>query len=193
MQSKRNSKLKKHLTRALSLMLAFALALSTPLTTHAGVGDAGDNTGGGTGGMSGSTSTLAWSQNHQGYRLYIIDQDFVRISKVYDFYYSEPQGVGTVLRDTRFDGPNSPVTDSLENVYPISELQEWCDSEFDVPTPTKLVNGTRIGNGQEFKEWFFAGQRGTSIPGGGNGSGGGNGGNTGGNPYKGLFFCSKLD
>ena len=53
MQSKHNSKLKRHLTRALSLMLAFALALSTPLTTHAtgGVRDKGDNTGGGGGDM----------------------------------------------------------------------------------------------------------------------------------------------
>lgn len=174
MQLQHNSKLKKHLTRALSLMLAFALALSTPLTTHAGVGDAGDNTGGGEGGMSGSTSTLAWSSSAQGYRLYIIDENFVRISPTYDFYYSTPSA-GTYCWDTRFDGPSSPT----EHYYAdISQLQEWCDSTTGVPTPTKLSNGTRIGNGQEFKDWFFAGREGTSIPGGGNGSGG-SGGNTG--------------
>lgn len=177
MQLQHNSKLKKHLTRALSLMLAFALALSTPLTTHADVGDSGDNTGGGAGGMSGSTSALAWSQNHQGYRIYVINSDFVRISPTYDFYYSTPTDIGDQCYSTRFDDASSP---NEKYRYPIDKLKEWCDSEFDVPTPTKLVNGTRVGNGQEFKEWFFAGQAGTSIPGGGNGSGGNNGGNTGG-------------
>lgn len=176
MQLQHNSKLKKHLTRALSLMLAFALALSTPLTTHADVGDSGDNTGGGGGGMSGSTSTLAWSSNAQGYRMYIIDKNFVRISPTYDFYYSTPSA-GTYCWDTRFDGPSSPT----EHYYAdISQLKEWCDSEFDVPAPTKLSNGERVGNGQEFKEWFFAGEEGTRIPGGGNGSGGNGNNNTGG-------------
>ncbi len=180
MQLQHNSKLKKHLTRALSLMLAFALALSTPLTTHADVGDSGDNTGGGGGGMSGSTSSLAWSQYHQGYRLYVINQDFVRISKVYDFTYSTP-AAGTYDRTTRFDGPDSPSTDKFENLYLIQDLQSWCDSTDQVPTPTKLSNGNRIGNGQEFKMWFFAGKPGSSIDtGNGSGSGGGNGtGNTG--------------
>ena len=178
MQSKHNSKLKKHLTRALSLMLAFALALSTPLTTHADVGDSGDNTGGGGGGMSSSTSSLAWSQYHQGYRLYVINQDFVRISKVYDFTYSTP-AAGTYDRTTRFDGPDSPSTDKFENLYLIQDLQSWCDSPYDVPTPTKLSNGTRIGNGYEFKQWFFAGEEGNSIDT-GNGNGfGGNGGSGG--------------
>lgn len=177
MQLQHKSKLKKHLTRALSLMLAFALALSTPLTTHADVGDAGDNTGGGEGGMSGSTSALAWSQYHQGYRMYIIDQNFVRISPTYDFVYSMPDStVGYKMTNTRFDNASSPIE---HHDYMIDDLQSWCDSSDEVPTPTKLVNGERIGNGYEFKQWFFNGQAGTSIPGQNNG-GNNNGGNTGG-------------
>lgn len=162
MQSKHNSKIKKHLMKALSLMLAFALALSTPLTTHAtgGVGDTGENTGGGTGGMSGSTSTLAWSQYAQGYRMYIIDQDFVRISNVYDFVYSDPTNIGEQCYTTRFDGPSSPQNPEF---WDIEVLQSWCDSPDQVPTPTKLSNGERVGNGYEFKQWFFAGEEGSSI------------------------------
>lgn len=180
MQLQHNSKLKKHLTRALSLMLAFALALSTPLTTHAtgGVGDAGENTGGGTGGMSGSTSALAWSQYAQGYRMYVIDQNFVRISPTYDFYYSEPDStVGCKMTNTRFDKSSSPTEN---HCYMITTLQQWCDSPYEVPTPTKLVNGTRVGNGIEFKNWFFAGAEGNSIDLGVL------------KPIKGLFFCLKL-
>ncbi|MBQ8327960.1 MAG: hypothetical protein IJX86_12935 [Lachnospiraceae bacterium] len=181
MQLQHNSKLKKHLTRALSLMLAFALALSTPLTTHADVGDSGDNTGGGGGGMSGSTSALAWSQYHQGYRMYIINSDFIRISPTYDFYYSTPTDIGDQCYSTRFDDASSP---NEKYRYPITKLQEWCDSQYPVPTPTKLSNGNRIGNGYEFKQWFFAGKEGNSIDtGNGNGSGGNN---NGGNPGTGT-------
>lgn len=158
---------KKHLSKILSLALVFTLALSTPLTTYANteVTDDADNKGGGNEGgsaMSSSNSSLAWSQYNQGYRLYIIDQNFVRISPTYDFLYSTPTGIGTgnELYTTRFDGPSSP---SGHYRWSIDKLQEWCDSPNSVPTPTKLVGDVRVGNGTEFKQWFFAGQKGSSI------------------------------
>ena len=166
MQIQRSNKIKQALTRTLALTLSVLMFItSAPLTAHAtGVGDTGGNTGGGGGTMgNGYTTSLAWNKNKQGYRMYIINSDFIRISKVYDFYYSEPEGVGNMSRDTRFDGSDSPVTGMDENLFWISKLQEWCDSDKEVPPPVKFVGADSVGNGQEFKDWFFDGRAGTTI------------------------------
>lgn len=150
---------KKHLKHLLSIALAFTLSLSTPLTTLAANGDVQDsanNTGGGSGSMSTTTSSLAWSANAQGYRIYIIDRNFQRISPVYDFYYSTPRA-GNYCWNTRFDTPSSPDEHYHDS---ISILQEWCDSSESVPKPTEIESGIRVGNGQKFKEWFFGGRGG---------------------------------
>lgn len=167
MQSQHISKFKKHLKHLLSIALAFTLSLSTPLTTLAANGDVQDsanNTGGGSGSMSTTTSALAWSANAQGYRIYIIDRNFQRISPVYDFLYSTPSGpIGDELYTTRFDGPTSPTGPTGHYKAPITKLQEWCDSSETPPPPTVIESGIRVGNGQKFKEWFFAGGDGFNL------------------------------
>lgn len=154
--------IKKHLKQLLSIALAFTLSLSTPLTTLAattGVQDSANNTGGGSGSMSTTTSSLAWSANAQGYRIYIIDRNFQRISPTYDFYYSTPRA-GNYCWNTRFDTPSSP---DEHYHYFISDLQQWCDSSETPPPPTVIESGIRVGNGQKFKEWFFAGGDGFNL------------------------------
>ncbi|MBQ9091251.1 MAG: hypothetical protein IJY52_03155, partial [Anaerotignum sp.] len=79
--------------------------------------DNAGNSGGGGGSMSSSTSTLAWNSNAQGYRIYIIDKNFIRISKVYDFLYKSPSDIGSWERNTRFDDASSPTTGNTENIY----------------------------------------------------------------------------
>lgn len=153
------SKIKIYLTRALTFTLAISMCLY-PLTASA-VGNVGGNTGGGMGGMGTTTDAKAWSPNYQGYRIYVLNSNLERISPTYDFVYSNPVGVGEVLSFTRFDTSSSPDEHYIE---PISTLQQWCNAAKGAPTPTKKVNGVRVGNGEEFKEWFFAGKEGFEDP-----------------------------
>lgn len=70
--------MKKRAFRLLAGALAIMISLSAPLQTRAdSVG--GNVGGGGSGGMSGTTNYKAWSSSHQGYRFYMIDNNFNRV------------------------------------------------------------------------------------------------------------------
>lgn len=172
---------KKLLTRILSFALAITMCISPmiePLHAHASdvtTNNQAENTGGGSGSMQASSSTLAWSGTYQGYRMYIIDRNFERISQVYDFVYASPSA-GSYIMTTRFDTGKSPESDPQTNIIDISYLQSWCDSSESVPEPTKKVGNERVGNGEQFKKWFFNGAGGTNINLGHNSGGGGTGG-----------------
>ena len=104
MQQIHNTKRNKHtlLAKALSIVLALTMCLTplAPITVHAD-GVEADVGGGGNGNMHGSTNYKAWSNNHQGYRFYIINSNLERVTPVYDFYLTSPTGVAEILKTTR--------------------------------------------------------------------------------------------
>ena len=170
-------KIKSRVARALAVTLVFSMSLS-PLSTipvyASAVGDHG-NTGGGNGNMGATSDYKAWNESQQGYRIYVINSNLERISPTYDFVYSTPT-YGKALYTTRFDTINSP---NEHKNHTIKDLQNWTGSSKSVPEPTIKPGDTRKGNGEAFKNWFFNGQSGTSIPGNGGGNKGSGGGSYG--------------
>lgn len=59
----------------LSILMIISLIPQTAFADSVG----GNVGGGGSGGMSGTTNYKAWSSSHQGYRFYMIDNNFNRV------------------------------------------------------------------------------------------------------------------
>lgn len=135
--------------KTLSFLLIIIMMLSTPLTVYADT-IGGDVGGGGTGNMDSSIQDYkAWSFRYQGYRFYIINNSFERVTDVYDYLFTTPIEIGYQCYDTRFDGPNSP---NGKKVNTIADLANLTDSTSDeIPAPVR----NNKGYGETFKEWFL--------------------------------------
>ena len=78
-RQKRNKSLRSRIL-ALTLALLTAFTALPSQTTYAdSVG--GNVSGGGTGGMGATTDAKAWSSNDQGYRFYLVDENFGPMSR----------------------------------------------------------------------------------------------------------------
>ena len=143
-------------SRILALTLALLTAF-TALPSQTAYADSvgGNVSGGGTGGMGATTDAKAWSSNDQGYRFYLVDENFNRVTDVYDFYFSTPTKVGELIFTTRFDSPSSP---SGRHLYSIQELARLTQQS--VTSIPKPVQNNR-GQGVEFKEWFLKNLKGS--------------------------------
>ena len=164
----------------LSILMIISLIPQTAFADSVG----GNVGGGGSGGMSGTTNYKAWSSSHQGYRFYMIDNNFNRVSDVYDFYFSAPTSVGEVIKETRFDSASSPSGHHNAGISELARLTNQSVSS--IPYPVK----DNRGHGEEFKSWFlknmpsYSGGGSTINPGAStsrpsNGSGSSNSGNSG--------------
>lgn len=143
-------------TRILALILALLTAFTAlPFQTAYADSVGGNVSGGGTGGMGASSDAKAWSSNDQGYRFYLVDENFNRVTDVYDFYFSTPTKVGELIFTTRFDSPSSP---SGRHLYSIQELARLTQQS--VTSIPKPVQNNR-GQGVEFKEWFLKNLKGS--------------------------------
>ena len=114
----------------------------------------------------------------------MIDNNFNRVSDVYDFYFSAPTSVGEVIKETRFDSASSPSGHHNEGISELARLTNQSVSS--IPYPVK----DNRGHGEEFKSWFlknmpsYSGGGSTINPGAStsrpsNGSGSSNSGNSG--------------
>ena len=136
-------------SRILALTLAILTAF-TALPSQTAYADSvgGNVSGGGTGGMGASSDAKAWSSNDQGYRFYLVDENFNRVTDVYDFVFSTPNA-GEYLSATRFDSSSSP---SGRHLMTISELARLTQQKVtSIPKPVQ----NNKGQGVEFKEWFL--------------------------------------
>lgn len=173
-----NSKIKNLITRALSLTLALTLGLTSPIQSFAGNNYAagGNNGGGGNSAMQKTDNYKFWSWQYQGYRFYMIDKNFVRVTPVYDYTYTtvtdtNKYDVMELDTWTRFDVPGISPLDSSGYID-----ASWADlayyttsSTSEIPVPVKDGKG----HGAEFREWFL---RDLYKWSGGGGAGGGTGG-----------------
>lgn len=176
------------IVRTASLVLAAAMIISsTPSQVFADPNNTAGNTGaGGVTNAGGGTAYMGWYVQTQGYRFYIVNKNLERITPVYDFYGKEPErfyksNSGSPVdyrKATRFDVIHSPsVSESHEEL--LDKLYDWCSDFEQNYTPNgKAPNiyvpngkGGFDGNGENFKDWFFAGAEGlkelptyTTIP-----------------------------
>lgn len=146
-------KIKQHIKRITSMLLVILmLTSSVPITSYAtetgGIG--GINGGNTSGSVNNSNDSRAWSNNEQGYRFYIINENFERISEVYDFYFAKPTNISNIISTTRFDTGVSPS--SMPSPQPISALASLSGSSVS-EIPKAYANGT--GNGIKFRQWFL--------------------------------------
>ena len=163
-------------TRILALTLALLTAFTAlPSQTIYADNVGGNVSGGGIGGMGATTDAKAWSSNDQGYRFYLVDENFNRVTDVYDFVFSTPSNIGEQNYTTRFDGVNTPTSHNPNNTMPISVLASLTQQQV-TSIPKPVLNNK--GQGVEFKKWFLKNYTGS----GGilnSGSSGSNKGNTG--------------
>ena len=184
MQTKKKFKYKQLLTQVVAFTLALIMCIS-PLSyiseesashehilhAHAAQDSANNSqidTGSNKTTGKSTMASVTWgdgdSNKQQGFRMYIVNENLERISKVYDFVYRTPPK-STIDRTTRFDTSISPETAPGENIYLIDVLKAWCgvSQNTQVPYPTVKVGSQRKPNGQAFKDWFFGGQAGSTI------------------------------
>lgn len=137
-------------TRILALTLSIlTLFTAIPTTAYAEDSVGGNVSGGGTGGMGATTDAKAWSSNDQGYRFYLVDENFNRVTATYDFLFSAPTKVGEENYTTRFDSSSSP---NEHYRYSISELARLTNQSVTlIPKPVQ----NNKGQGVEFKKWFL--------------------------------------
>lgn len=150
-------------------LLIFSLVMvltMTNITSAFASGFSGENGGGGTGNAGYSTDAKAWSHTRQGYRFYIIDKNFTRVSGVYDFCFTDPtsaeSNVAEALSNTRFDGVGSPATWEILMIYDLAAVTG--SSINDIPVPVQ----NNAGQGEKFRAWLLRGLQGAGgvvIPG----------------------------
>ena len=137
-------------TRILALTLSIlTLFTAIPTTAYAEDSVGGNVSGGGTGGMGATTDAKAWSSNDQGYRFYLVDENFNRVTATYDFLFSAPTKVGEENYTTRFDSSSSP---NEHYRYSITKLASLTQQQVTyIPKPVQ----NNKGQGVEFKKWFL--------------------------------------
>lgn len=149
----------KILRKISAIFLILLIAISNTLPALANGSIVGDNGGGGSGNAGYSDDYKAWSSSRQGYRFYIIDNNFIRVSPVYDFCFTDPAASGSnieeAFKDTRFDEAGSP---DMWQVLSIKKLAEVTGSSInDIPLPVK----DNKGHGEELKAWLLRGLTGS--------------------------------
>lgn len=159
--------MKQHWKQILSFILAIIITL-TPLSSINQVyATDGDNGSGPGGGKSSSGWTGGWTSNdHVGYRFYVIDtfNNCQRASDVYDFYFSEPLNVvkSKHFTNTRFEELSTDTSQYHEAF--VNELAEKKDINGKLAynadkiiniRPIALVGGSWVTGGADFQNFFI--------------------------------------
>jgi len=145
------------------VMLLTSINIQT-LTVHAIDGENGNLTS-----IVGPVKTfpLGFSNRHQGYRFYVIDNQGNVVSKVVDFYYSDPTSL--VKENNWYTNPRwTPLSTDGSNYeyYPIEALRDkYCegstpggpnggyDITSDAMIPVNIQSKELVG--AKFQEWFL--------------------------------------
>ena len=136
-------------SRILALTLAILTAFTAlPSQTVQADNVGGNVSGGGTGGMGATTDAKAWSSNDQGYRFYLVDENFNRVTDIYDFTFTYTDAKEAIF-ETRFDSSSSPAGHHLMSIQELARLTQ--QSVTLIPKP--VLNNK--GQGVAFKEWFL--------------------------------------
>ena len=137
-------------TQILALTLSIlTIFTAIPTTAYAEDSVGGNISGGGKGDMGASSDYKAWSSDDQGYRFYLVDGNFNRVTDVYDYIYSMPDNIGDEYYTTRFDTASSPQGHIVMDISRLAELTNQPVSS--IPKP---VHNNK-GQGKEFKAWFL--------------------------------------
>lgn len=137
-------------TRILALTLSIlTIFTAIPTTAYAEDSVGGNISGGGKGDMGASSDYKAWSSDDQGYRFYLVDGNFNRVTEVYDYIYSKPDNTDEYIITTRFDNASSPAGVHMNTIDELARLTNQPVSS--IPKP---VHNNK-GQGKEFKAWFL--------------------------------------
>lgn len=181
-------------TRILALTLALLTTFTTlPSTTAYAEGSgtvSGDGNSQGTGGSIGGVvgyGSGGFAKVNQGYRFYMIDNNFNRVTDVYDFVFSVPNA-GAILTNSRFESISYDTShwhkysiDTLANMAQGTQNASGIKSIYPLTFDDQITKKFYV-HGSEFRQWFIGnggGSVGTShVDNTGGASSGGNAGSS---------------
>lgn len=162
--------------RLIALTLALLTAFTTlPSTTAyaegSGTVNGNNNSQGGNtsigGGVVGHGSG-GFAKINQGYRFYMIDNNFNRVTDVYDFVFSTPNA-GVILTNSRFESmSNSKSNWHLDTIDSLAQMAQGTQNASAITSIYPLTcneyekPATFYVHGSEFRQWFI-GNGGGSI------------------------------
>lgn len=160
-------------TRILALTLALLTTFTAlPSTTAYAEGSgtvSGDGNSQGTGGSIGGTvgyKSGGFARNNTGYRFYMVDKNFNRVTDVYDFTFSQPNA-SVFLTNSRFESMSTNTShwhgntiDSLANMAQGTQNASAITSIYPL-TFNESTHDFEV-HGSEFRQWFI-GNGGGSI------------------------------
>lgn len=180
-------------TRILALTLALLTAFTTlPSTTAYAEGSgtvSGDGNSQGTGGSIGGAvgyKSGGFAKVNQGYRFYMVDNNFNRVTDVYDFVFSTPN-TGTILTNSRFESISYDTSHlHIDTIASLANMAQGTQNASAITSIYPLTFNESTHDfevyGSQFRQWFIGnggGSIGTSheeVNGGA--SSGGNGGSS---------------
>lgn len=151
--------------RILSFLLAIITVLSLiVIPTPIEVAYANDNANADGAGSGGGSKSGTWSSSVYGYRVYIVDQEGNRVSKIIDFISNEMNSklsrVGIFFLGTKFDSilytTSHAPNNSYYERYLIDDIKStWKDGTDYWPKPI-VYSGRAKGNGVAVREWLVS-------------------------------------
>lgn len=177
------------LALTLALLTAFtALPSTTAYAEGSGTVSGNNNSQGGNTSIGGGVvgyGSGGFAKVNQGYRFYMIDNNFNRVTDVYDFVFSTPNA-GAILTNSRFESISysqsnwhlgsidklAQMAQGTQNASGITSIYPLTCNEYEKPA-TFYVHGS------EFRQWFIGNGGGsigtdhTQVSGGGGASSGG--------------------
>ena len=160
-------------TRILALTLALLTAFTAlPSTTAYAEGSgtvSGDGNSQGTGGSIGGTvgyGSGGFAKVNQGYRFYMIDNNFNRVTDVYDFTFSQPNA-SVFLTNSRFENmSNNKSNWHRESIDTLAQMAQGTQNATGITSiyPLTFNESTHEFevHGSQFRQWFI-GNGGGSI------------------------------
>ena len=195
MDRKKIPKIKQRLI-ALTLALLTAFTALPSQTAYAEVNGDGNSQGTGSGiGNTVGYGSGGFARNNTGYRFYMIDNNFNRVTDVYDFVFSQPKA-DVFLTNSRFESMSTNTSHwhgetiaSLANMAQGTQNASAITSIYPITFDDKTTKTFSV-HGLDFRKWFIGNGGGsitslgnTSRPGGsrpGGSSGSSSGNNSGG-------------
>lgn len=164
------SKMKyKIIALTLALLTAFT-ALPSQTAYAEGSGTvSGDGNSQGTGGSIGGTvgyGSGGFARNNTGYRFYMVDKNFNRVTDVYDFVFSTPN-TRTVLTNSRFESISYDTShlhiDTIDSLAQMAQGTQNASAITSIyPLTFNESNHNFEMHGSQFRQWFI-GNGGGSI------------------------------
>lgn len=171
MDRKKIPKIKQRLIAlTLAILTAFtALPSTTAYAEGSGTVNGNNNSQGGNTSIGGGVGYKSggFAKVNQGYRFYMVDKNFNRVTDVYDFVFSTPNA-GAILTNSRFESIS--YSQSHWHMYSINTLANMAQGTQNASGITSIypltfddqITKTFYVHGSEFRQWFI-GNGGGSI------------------------------